>query len=73
MNIREIRAMSDDDLFDSIIDQREALFNLRFQMEAGQLEDTNLIRFAKRDLARLMTVQRERQLAAELAEEEENA
>jgi len=73
MNIREIRAMSDDDLFDMIIDQREALFNLRFQTEAGQLEDTNMIRYAKRDLARLLTVQRERELAAQLAEEEENA
>jgi len=73
MDIREIRTMSNDDLFDSIIDQREILFNLRFQKEAGQLEDVNLLRYAKRDLAQLLTVQRERELAAQLAEEEENA
>ena len=72
MDIRDIRAMTDEDLLDAVEDQREALFNLRFQKEAGQMEDTNVIRFAKRDLARLITVQRERELAALVAEEEDN-
>lgn len=72
MQVHEIRAMSDDDLIDAIEDQREALFNLRFQKESGQMEDTNSLRYGKRNLARLLTVQRERELAAQLAEEEES-
>jgi large subunit ribosomal protein L29 len=72
MNVAEIRSMNDDALLDAIEDQRAALFNLRFQRAAGQLEDTNLIRYAKRDLARLLTVQHERELAAQVAEEESN-
>lgn len=72
MDVREIRSMSDDDLLNAIEDQRASLFNLRFQVEAGQLEDTNLIRYAKRDLARLLTIRRERDLAAMVAEEESN-
>lgn len=70
LNIREVREMSDVDLEVAIIDKREELFHLRFQQAAGQLENTSLMKYAKRDLARLMTVQRERQLATELAGEE---
>lgn len=70
MNAKDIRNLADAQLVDAIEDKREELFNLRFQMASGQLEDTNLLRFAKRDLARLLTVQRERVLAAELAEKD---
>jgi large subunit ribosomal protein L29 len=69
MDIREIRQMADEQLLNAIEDRREELFNLRFQQESGQLEDTNLLRFARRDLARLLTVQRQRELAATIAEE----
>jgi len=72
MDIREIRELSDDALLDSIEDQHERLFNLRFQSASGQLEDTNTLRYARRDLARLLTVQHERSLAAEIAGEESN-
>ena len=70
MNAKDIRNLADAQLVDAIEDKREELFNLRFQMASGQLEDTNLLRFAKRDLARLLTVQRERELAAQLAEKD---
>ena len=70
MDIRDIRAMDDEELLDTIEDQREAMFNLRFQKESGQMEDTNALRFGKRILARLLTVQRERELAVLVAEEE---
>jgi large subunit ribosomal protein L29 len=69
INVYDIRDMSDEEILDAIEDKRVELFNLRFQKEAGQLEDTNLLRYAKRDLARLLTVQRERALAAQLIEE----
>lgn len=70
LNIREVREMSDLDLETAVIDKREELFHLRFQQAAGQLENTSLMKYAKRDLARLITVQHERALAAELAGEE---
>ena len=63
MDIREIRAMTDDELLDTIEDQREALFNLRFQWEIGQLEDYGRIRILKKHIARLNTIKRERELA----------
>ncbi len=44
------------------------MFNLRFQRESGQLEDLNRLTIAKRNIARLMTVLREKQLEAENAE-----
>jgi large subunit ribosomal protein L29 len=43
---------------------KEAYFNLRFQETSGQLEDFNRLRIAKRDIARILTVMRERQLEA---------
>jgi large subunit ribosomal protein L29 len=72
MQVKDIRAMSDEELLDALEDQRATLFNMRFQKEAGQLENTVLLRTAKRDMARLLTVKRERELAALVAEEESN-
>jgi large subunit ribosomal protein L29 len=65
MRASEIRQMTDEDILDAIEDQKEALFNLRFQAAAGQLEDQRAIKRARHDIARLKTVLRERQLAAE--------
>ena len=74
MNAQEIRNLSDDAILDAIEDQKIAIFNLRFQRATGQLEDTNSIRKAKREIARLKTIMRERQLAAQAVKEEgENA
>lgn len=72
MKIREIRQMSDEAIMNALEDQKEAMFNLRFQMASGQLEDTNAPRRTRRITARLKTVLRERQLAAELARKEGN-
>jgi large subunit ribosomal protein L29 len=71
MDISDIRKLTDEQLLDALEDQREALFNLRFQKASGQMEDTNTLRFAKRNMARLLTVQRERELAAALTEGEQ--
>ena len=65
MHIREIRALSDEDLLNSLEDQKEAVFNLRFQAATGQLEDMNAVRRTKKDIARIKLVLRERELAAE--------
>ena len=57
MKAGELREMDDDEL---IGNKRQELFNLRFQHATGQLEDTAAIKRAKRDLARALTVARER-------------
>ncbi len=65
MNVKELRDLADDKLTDALEDQKEAMFNLRFQKGFGQLEDPNALRRARRDIARILTVIRERQIAAE--------
>lgn len=70
MKSREIREMNDEEILNAIEDQREGMFNLRFQKASGQLEDQNAPRRAQRTIARLMTVLRERQLAAQAAKQE---
>jgi large subunit ribosomal protein L29 len=70
MNISEIRELTDEEILNALEDQKEAMFNLRFQNASGQLEDTNGPRRAQRTIARLKTVLRERQLAAQLAGKE---
>jgi large subunit ribosomal protein L29 len=69
----EIRRMTDGEIQQAIDDAKEEMFNLRFQWESGQLEDYTRIRQLKKDVARYLTVQRERELAAELLQEELNA
>lgn len=70
MYASDIRKMSDEAILDAIEDQKEALFNLRFQQASGQLEDENAIKRTRRDIARLYTVLRERQLAAQHVDQE---
>jgi large subunit ribosomal protein L29 len=52
--------MADDQLVEFVGNSREELFNLRFQHATGQLENTAGLRRAKRDLARGLTIARER-------------
>jgi len=66
----EIRAFTDAELQERIDDAKEEMFNLRFQRASGQLENTSRVRVVRREVARLKTIQRERQLAAELAKQE---
>ncbi len=62
MIARELRDMSDGELRETLAEQRKELFGLRFQHATGELENTAGLRFAKRDLARALTVARERGL-----------
>jgi len=59
-----IRQMSDQDIERKVRDLKDELFNLRFQDATGQLDNPARIKLVKRDIARLKTVQRERELAA---------
>jgi large subunit ribosomal protein L29 len=58
----ELRGLEDDELVTKLRESKEELFNLRFQSATGQLESHGRIRAVKRDIARLYTVIREREL-----------
>jgi large subunit ribosomal protein L29 len=59
---KELRDLRDDELVDQIKTSRRELFGLRFQLATGELENTAGVGSAKRDLARALTVARERGL-----------
>lgn len=65
MKASELRQLTMKELQTRLDEAKEAYFNLRFQETSGQLEDFNRLRLAKRDIARILTVMRERQLEAE--------
>jgi large subunit ribosomal protein L29 len=56
MNAREIREMTPEEMQRKVTDLKQVLFNLRFQLEIGQLENRAKIRQTKQDIARLLTV-----------------
>jgi large subunit ribosomal protein L29 len=56
--------MTDSELNQKLQEVYQELFNLRFRHATKQVEDTSRIRVAKRDIARIQTIMRERQLAA---------
>jgi large subunit ribosomal protein L29 len=57
---KELRDLQDDELVDQIKTARQDVFGLRFQLATGSLENTAGVRNAKRELARVLTVARER-------------
>lgn len=64
MKVEEIRKMSDEELSNELTSLKEELFKLRFQHATNQLDNPAQIAQVKRDIARVMTIQREKQLAA---------
>jgi large subunit ribosomal protein L29 len=70
MNVSEIRQMNDTELRSKLEDAKAELFNLRFQREAGTLEDHSRLRVVRKNIARYYTILRERELAAALAQQE---
>ena len=63
MKAKEIRDMPNDELLEQIVTLRKDVFGLRFSNATGELENTAGISRTKRDLARALTVARERNLA----------
>lgn len=63
MKARELREMSDEELESRERDLAEEVFNLRFQIAAGIAENPQILRNVRKDLARVKTVRRQRQLA----------
>jgi large subunit ribosomal protein L29 len=65
MTAGELRDLRDEDLVEHIRNQRREVFGLRFQLATGELENTAGVGTAKRDLARAITVARERGIETE--------
>jgi large subunit ribosomal protein L29 len=65
MRARELRDLTDDALEQKLADTRQELFNLRFQAATGALDNSARLRLAKREIARILTVQRERETQLE--------
>jgi large subunit ribosomal protein L29 len=65
MNAKEMRDLRDEELVEHIRNQRREVFGLRFQLATGELENTAGVGSAKRDLARALTVARERGIETE--------
>jgi large subunit ribosomal protein L29 len=63
MKAAELRGLSDEELREKLRELQEELFNLRFQLATGQIENVSRIRAVRRDIARLKTVQQQRALA----------
>ena len=59
----ELRELPDDELRQRLDEGKEELFNLRFQIVTGQLDDPRRIKAVKREIARILTVLREREIA----------
>jgi|YNPNPStandDraft_1061719.scaffolds.fasta_scaffold125417_2 large subunit ribosomal protein L29 len=62
MKVSQIRNMTDEELKRKIGEAYQELLNLRFQFVAGQLKNTNRLKEVKKDIARMRTVWREREL-----------
>jgi large subunit ribosomal protein L29 len=64
MKVEDIRKMSTEELNKELTSLNEELFKLRFQHATNQLENPAQIAQVKRDIARVMTIKREQELAA---------
>lgn len=60
MKAADLRAKTDDELKDQLVDLRKESFNLRFQAASGQLENTSHCRRVSRGIARIKTIMGER-------------
>jgi len=69
----DLREKTDEDLVTELNDAKDALFNLRFQAATGQLESHGRLQAVRRDIARIYTVMRERELGITTVVEEEGA
>ncbi len=66
--VREIRDLGEVELMEKLESLKEELFNLRFQLATGQLDNPMRIKQVRHETARILTVLREREIEAELAE-----
>ena len=60
MKIGDVRAMTPDEVEDKVHELKKEQFNLRFQRATGQLENTARVRVVRRDIARLVTIAKQK-------------
>jgi len=65
---QELRETGDEDLLVALREAKEELFNLRFQVATGQLDNNRRLQTVRRDIARIYTVMRERELGIDRSE-----
>ncbi len=65
MKAKDLRELSDEELERKLTEARQELFNLRFQFVTGALENPARMALVKRDIARVITIRAERQMAPE--------
>ncbi len=63
LRVEDIKRMSDDEMDAEVLKLKKERFNLRFQRATGQLENTARIREARRDIARVKTIARQKRAA----------
>ena len=63
-SVDELREMADEELLDRLREAKEELFNLRFQNVTGQLDNSARLGQVRKDIARINTLVREREIAA---------
>jgi large subunit ribosomal protein L29 len=68
--VAELRELDADALMERLESLKEELFNLRFQLATGQLDNPMRIKTVRRDVARILTILRERDTEAELGDED---
>ena len=61
---QELRELSDTELVERLAETKQELFNLRFQHVTGQLDNTSRLGHVRKDVARINTLLREREIAA---------
>jgi large subunit ribosomal protein L29 len=69
----ELRELHDDELETRLREAKEELFNLRFQMATGQLDNNRRLRTVRHDIARIYTILRERELGLSVAPDDQEA
>jgi large subunit ribosomal protein L29 len=65
MKVKELRSKTDIELANQLDDAHQELFNLRFQRSTGKLTNTARFQEVRRQIARIKTLQRERELAGQ--------
>jgi large subunit ribosomal protein L29 len=66
----ELRELNDEELVLRLREAKEELFNLRFQMATGQMDNNRRLRTVRHDIARIYTVMRERELGLSVSPDE---
>ena len=66
-NANELRGLTDEELATRLREGKEELFNLRFQVATGQLDNNRRLQTVRRDIARIYTIMRERELGLSVA------